>query len=259
MTKDDEIDPTKITIEMLKMIGHSDEEIDKILLEFKERDALVEKYRRSKLHYYEKKIPEYEECLKKAKREEDVQVFLTENLQLALDAFSDGSHPLDIVPKFKLGQDLVTDFVVIGVRSHGKPYHLIFVELESPTGKPFTKNNVYSRELNIAIKQMNEWRHWLKDKFETFCADFPEKLHKEISPTLRDDIRSAIKTYKIVIGRRNSYTEKDRELRGSFFDSTNGSIEIMSYDNIGDFGKRYLEFDAWDLKLPNKKNNLATN
>lgn len=242
MTKSDKSEYYSITEDALRKAGLPDKKINEMILQFKEWNYEADKYRKSKIRYFEEIIPKYEKCLEEASREEDVQAFLTENIQLSLEAFSDGSAPLDIVPKFKLGQDYITDFTLLGVRSFGKPYHVVFVELESPNAQPFTKAGVYSQTLNKAMKQINEWRAWLKDKFETFCADFPNKLNNYNSSSLRDDLRSSVITYKIIIGRRKSYTNKDRALRGAFFDSTHGNVEIMSYDNIGDIARRYLEF-----------------
>ena len=228
--------------ECLKTIGYSKEKINATIMDWKMRDVEAKKYQESKQLYFEEIIPKYIKCLNSAKKEEDVQSFLARNVQLAMEAFCDGARPLDIIPKFKLGQDYVTDFTLLGVRSYGDPYHVVLVELESPNANPYNKIGTYSKILNMAVKQVTDWQNWLKQKNETFCADFPEKLTRYNDPDLRDRIRKAMITYKIVIGRRKDFTEKDRESRGAFFDLNNGRIEIFSYDNIADFGRRYLEY-----------------
>jgi hypothetical protein len=235
--------PPEEIIDVLRKSGYSEGEIIKYKEEWERMDQIVQKYRSSKVCLFEELIPKFKKCLDEATIEEDIQVFLKENPALALEAFSDGSAPLDVIPKFKLGQDLVTDFTVLGVRSFGKPYHVIFVELESPTDEPFTKVGVYSKHLNLAIKQINDWDIWLKNKFETFCADFPEKLPNYKSPNLRDDLRGAFMTYKIVIGRRSDYTDDNRNARSSIFHSTNGRIEIMSFDKILDVAENFVKYE----------------
>jgi len=80
-----------------------------------------------------------------------------------------------------------------------------------------------------------------RNKRETFIADFPEKLTRYNNPKIKDYLRKAIITYKIIIRRRKFYTDGNRESRGAFFDAHNGRIEIFSYDNIADFGRRYTD------------------
>ncbi len=227
--------------EYLKKAGMSDAKIASLKKDLEEKDKKLKEYITSKVSYYKNILPELKSVIENAKKEEDVQAFLTKHLEVALEAFSDGAIPLDIIPKFKLGQDYVTDFAVLGVRSFGKPYHVILVELESPSDNPFNKDGSYSRHLNQAIKQIQDWQYWLRNKFETFCADFSERLKRVNGPTLRNDLRSAFFTFKIVIGRRYMYSDRNRETRSSIFHTTGSGIEIMSFDKIIELVEWYIE------------------
>jgi hypothetical protein len=227
--------------EMIAKQGMNKAKIKKLAEEFKVRDQEAMKYRQSIIAVFEELIPKYERCLNEAKCEEDVQKFLTENPLLAKQAFEDGSMALDIVPKFKLGQDFVTDFVMLGMRSFNSMYHVVMVELESPLDKPFTKDGLFSQHLNKAIQQVQDWSDWLNNKFETFCADFPDKLTRHKGTDLRNALRRAKYTYKIVIGRHRDYTTEDRFRRGSLFLTTQGRIEIMSFDRLLDIAKYYVD------------------
>jgi len=233
----------KIFFDALKKAGFSEEKIMNVKKDFKVRDTQARKYLRSKRHYFEEIFPKYRNCLENATCEEDVQAFLTENPVLAMEVFCDGAMPLDIIPKFKLGQDFITDFTVLGIRSFGSQYHIIMVEIESPLDNPFTKEGIFSQHLNHAIKQVMDWDSWLRNKFETFCADLPEKLTIYKIDNLRDEVRKAFFTYKIVIGRRENYNEANRDTKGAFFHSTHGQIEIMSFDRILDVIEKEINDD----------------
>jgi hypothetical protein len=189
----------------------------------------LEKKRRAK---FARLVPKYSKALFKGRTEEDMQKFLAENPELAMEAFNDGSAQLDLVAKFPLGTEYVTDFVVLGVRSYGIPYHCIFVELESPIENPFTKAGVFSAKLNQAVKQVTEWDHWLRSHFDEFCMSLPRKLSSYQRSDLPVKLRSAFITFKIVIGRRSHLSTKNREYRSSFLHVHQGKIEIMSYDRI---------------------------
>jgi hypothetical protein len=157
---------------------------------------------------------------------------LAENPELPMEAFNDGSVPLDLAAKFPLGTEYVTDFVVLGVRSYGIPYHCVFVELESPIENPFTKSGVFSAKLNQAVKQMTEWDHWLRSHFDEFCMSLLRELSRYQRSDLPVKLRSAYITFKIVIGRRSHLSTKNREYRSSFLHVHQGRIEVMSYDRI---------------------------
>jgi hypothetical protein len=124
--------------------------------------------------------------------------------------------------------------VILGVRSFSIPYHCIFVELESPIAKQFTKSGVCSAKLNQAIRQVTEWQYWLKTHIDEFCLSFPSKLTKYREDQLAINLRSAFFTFKILIGRRSFLTTKNREYVASFFNSHHGGIEITTYDRILD-------------------------
>jgi len=177
-------------------------------------------------------LPMYERALAESRDEEDIHQFLASHRDIALHAFDDGSVGLDIASKFRLGSEFVADFVLLGCRSYGYPLHCVFVELESPRNRAFTKSGLPSAKLNQAIRQITDWQHWLREHSDEFNMSLPRSLKQWHSDTIERDLRSAMMSFKIVIGRRGDMTRKNDEFRSSFYQLHDGRVEIMSYDRI---------------------------
>jgi hypothetical protein len=94
-----------------------------------------------------------------AKKEEEVQKFLQENPKLLIQHLG-GGHGRWVIPKARLGAEHVTDFLIAEKHSFGFEWQA--VELESPLRPMFNKNGDPSQHLNHAIRQITDWRAWLK-------------------------------------------------------------------------------------------------
>ncbi len=104
-------------------------------------------------------IEKLEIAIKSAKREEDVQEILTE-IPLLLIQHLGGGHGRWVLPKKKLGGEYVTDFIIGEKHSFG--FDWVAVELESPKAKMFTVKGDLTKELTHAIRQIQDWRSWIK-------------------------------------------------------------------------------------------------
>ena len=120
-------------------------------------------------------VEEYASALRMFAREEDVHSCLAACPELTIAAFQDGAVGLDMVSKFPLGIAFVTDFIVVGVRSYGIPYHVVLVELESPRARAFNRDGTFSRVLNKAQAQIQEWQHWLRDHHRRVLHESPHE------------------------------------------------------------------------------------
>ena len=181
-------------------------------------------------------LPLYEVALKDSRREEDIHNFLAMHPEICLQAFSDGSAALYMLSKFRLGSAYVADFLVVGYRSFGFPVQCVLVELESPQAKPFTKSGVFSAQLNQAIRQVADWKSWMKEHFSEFAITVANEIgsrYEGADPALDKNLRSAIISFKIVIGRRAQLNRANKEHRATSYEMNRG-VEIMSYDRVGD-------------------------
>jgi hypothetical protein len=104
---------------------------------------------------------EFQRLIDDSLKEEELQVFLKTNPFIL--------HPAaQAIPKQKLGDDFVTDFVVVITNEQGPRF--VFVELEKSSHKLFTKDLSFTSELSHAIKQTRDWEIWL-EKHKAYLRD----------------------------------------------------------------------------------------
>ena len=155
-----------------------------------------------------------------AKREEDIQQFLQMNPQLLIQHLG-GGHGRWVLPKQKLGAEHVTDFVIAEKHSFGFEWQA--VELESPLRPMFNKNGDPSQYLNHAIRQVTDWRAWLKSN--QAYASRP-KADGGLGLT---DIDANVKGL-ILIGRRAAIDPETNARRRQLVQDLN--IDIHSFDYL---------------------------
>lgn len=97
--------------------------------------------------------------LGKAKVEEDLQKFLTEN-KIFLVQHLGGGHGRYVIPKPRLGAELIPDFLIAEMSSIGIEWY--GVELEPPFAEMFTSSGQPSHFVTQAVQQVVEWRAWLE-------------------------------------------------------------------------------------------------
>jgi len=99
------------------------------------------------------------QVLEEAKVEEDLQKFLTEN-SIFLVQHLGGGHGRYVIPKPRLGAELIPDFLIAEMSSIGIEWY--GVELESPFAEMFTSSGQPGHLVTQAIQQVVEWRAWLE-------------------------------------------------------------------------------------------------
>jgi hypothetical protein len=155
----------------------------------------------------EQKVNELKHLLKEEVDEEELQIFFKQNPFLLKPAS-------EAIPKKKLGEDFITDFVILNILDQGPCYTL--VELEKSSHPILTKEGQLSYYVNRAMKQTRDWDIWL----ESNKAYLQNKLHGFESPQ-----------YLIVIGRTNVMTELEKAYLRSYNRDFN-RLQIISYDDI---------------------------
>lgn len=150
---------------------------------------------------------QFESLLNDAEREEELQLFLKENPMVL--------HPTaEVIPKKKLGEDFVTDFVLVTPSDQGPTYTL--VEIEKSSHPIVVKDNSLSSQTNHAIKQTRDWDVWLEQN----KPYIQNKLPGFETPK-----------YMVIIGRGNSLDDTAKAyLRSYNRDWKN--IELLTFDDI---------------------------
>lgn len=158
------------------------------------------------------------QALDKAQVEEDVQRFLTDNKQFLIQHLG-GGHGRYVLPKPKLGKDLVPDYLLAEMDSEGIHWH--GVELESPSTPMFTAKGEPTARLTHAIQQVRDWREWLKHNIDQ--ANRPDSEDGLGLVGIDGNLPATI-----LVGRRKSYPPKFNAYRRQTTQDSN--IAIHSYD-----------------------------
>ncbi len=150
---------------------------------------------------------EFAELLEGANKEEQLQTFLKDN-PLVLDVGA------DVLPKRKLGEDFVTDFVLLSPTDQGPRYTL--VEIERSDVPILTKEGGLSHHATHALKQTREWDVWVQRN----SSYLREKLLGFESPE-----------YLIVIGRSKDLMPEQKALLRSH-NRDLAHTEFRTYDDV---------------------------
>lgn len=149
----------------------------------------------------------FEKLLNDATKEEELQIFLKDHSFIL--------HPsAECIPKKKLGEDFVTDFVLVATTMQGPSY--ILVELERASHPLLTKDLTLSSPVSHAIKQTRDWDVWL----EKNKAYIQNKLPGFETPV-----------YLVVIGRGHQLTEDEKTYLRSYNRDWK-STSLLTYDDI---------------------------
>lgn len=172
--------------------------------------------------------------------EEKVQRYLTSNSDVVLAAFGGQWAVNKCIPKFPLGADYTSDFVVVTGQSFH--YDIALVKLESPFDPPFVKDGKRSQRLNQALEQVNDWFSWIHENEDYFLRSLTKAMQdgygaSQISSLHRNRFRDngryrELISARIVIGRRSMLTEEDNKRRATILDQTSKRIEILPYDRL---------------------------
>ena len=155
----------------------------------------------------EKIANEFEQLIEEGTKEEEVQKFLKEHSFIL-------HQSAERLSKQKLGEDFVTDFVLVATTTQGPTY--ILVELERSSHKILTKDQTLAYPVNKAIKQTREWDVWL----EKNKAYIQNKLPGFETPS-----------YMVVIGRSKDFDDEQKAYMRSYNREWR-NIELLTYDDI---------------------------
>jgi len=162
------------------------------------------------------KIGQFRNLLTGSAREEDLQSFLKENSFFLKPAS-------EVIPKQKLGNDFITDFVLLNILDQGPSY--TFVEIERASHKVLTKDKLLAEPVNMAIKQTRDWDVWL----ERNKAYIQGKLRGFETPQ-----------YLVVIGRSNKMSDEEKAYLRSY-NREYMNISLLTYDDLLKQAEEFLE------------------
>lgn len=153
-------------------------------------------------------IIEFKELLQKAGKEEKLQMFFKNYPEFLYPDY------IKSFPKFKLGDDFVTDYVFLVQKASGPEY--VFIEIERSDKPIFTiKTGQFSHEFTNAKDQLLEWENWLTINHSYIIRKLP-KLYKP--------------QFHLIMGRSNELTREQRNKLKTEFAGTNR--KFSTYDDL---------------------------
>ncbi|MDQ3820454.1 MAG: DUF4263 domain-containing protein [Acidobacteriota bacterium] len=156
-----------------------------------------------------------------------------------------------IKSKFRLADAFIPDFVSFGSGPSAndiRPY-ISFIEIECPTMQLFTKAGDPASGLTHAVRQVQNWKHWVTNNrmyFQQILANIlAEEMSKVRKNWLIDQRLRGLQgeyglpggfkdRYIVIAGRRNTMTVPDRILLAQMNDDLHG-IQIITYDVLLDW------------------------
>lgn len=136
--------------------------------------------------------------------------------------------------EYRLGAEFIADFVTGGFVDNGMYLRLSMIELESPKHKLFTKHGDPTAALNHALRQIRDWRAWIKENRLYFTSRTIKKL--DYPARAADGVKEA---YVVVIGRRSSMSRDDQR---RLADLNDDGTHVMTYDGLLDQYNREAKY-----------------
>lgn len=170
--------------------------------------------------------------------EESVQRFVAQHPQLWRFVTQMEPH---VVPKLKLGEAFVTDFLVFGAALYSQMQTPMatFVELERPTHKLFTRNGDETAELRHGLRQLRDWKYWISDNKQYLRDRLVEQIGLDWQRWSGEGQAAGAppygfaQQYLLVIGRRASMSA-DQRLRLQQLNDHHNDFKVVTYDMLLD-------------------------
>ena len=173
---------------------------------------------------------EFDAALKKESEEEIHKVMAAND-----DVFFPDLHTIS---KYKLADEYITDFISIRPESDymNDPRAMVqLVEIERADYPLFTNGGDPSSRLTHAIRQVQDWKFWIRDNRDYFQRQISKQLRKfQLEKHEHNNSRHGVSEhYIVIIGRRYAMTIEDRMRLAQMNDDLDG-IAVMTYDMLLD-------------------------
>lgn len=141
------------------------------------------------------KCNELRNLVKTSRSEKPIQRFLKNNPSFLTRLLQPAHHGQFCIPQPQLGSQFKPDFLISGMDSAGIWWY--GVELESPMGRMLCSNGDSTRDLNHALRQIEDWRGWIRQNI-----NYAQSVDHGLGLTQIDADLPCI----LVIGRRENET-----------------------------------------------------
>jgi len=192
---------------------------------------------------------EFQSLLDGSIEETPLQSFLERHPNVIVNTFCQGAQYPVVFPKFRLADELIPDFVMIGHRS-GASWDVDLIEIEPAVLNEslFNRKRQPKGRLRTAEGQVAQWQVWIERQREFFVRRAIDKILNEhawdespfFHAATRNDI-SVMFWYRIVIGRRTDFDTWGNRYRTNKLRETRNRVEIVTWDRLLDKARQIEE------------------
>jgi len=194
-----------------------------------------------------KLLDDFKGLLDSCSEEAPLQSFLKRYPEILISTFNQGAQYPTVLPKFKLADELIPDFVMLGRRS-GTQYtswDVYLIEIEpSILDRPlFNKKKQSTNRLREAEGQIIQWQQWMQINSQSiFVLKALRELKKKhawndhaqfYSPSSHM-YQSMLIYYRIIIGRRKDFGDIGDKYRINRWEQSGRRVEIVPWDRLLD-------------------------
>jgi hypothetical protein len=174
----------------------------------------------------------FERIIKTARREEEIQRFLTKNPFILSSQLP---HCHFVIPKFQFGDRYVADFLLLETASSGWTW--VIVELKPANVQLVTQSGHLAERVRVGVDQVKDCRRWLKNNRDHACRS---RSSDGLGLEQIDGVWGWV-----VVGRRSQVSPRFNELRNE--NAKNSRVEILTYDRLLDWFKtREAHWIQWE-------------
>lgn len=182
---------------------------------------------------------EYDDILVNCKDENEVQRYLERHghlLPVNNWILGHQVHYSLIISKFKLGNQYISDFTYLTKCSD--EWYVVFVEIENPKKKIFTKDDYFTSDFNKAYEQIQDWERYLKDSNRRIQILNSLKCLRHPQIMLDDNVTFK---YLLIYGRKED-RDKSKERRNKFLQKKTDNIKVCTFDSIKSVKIKYPDY-----------------
>ena len=175
--------------------------------------------------------------------ESQLQSFLEKHPDILVRCFNQGAYYSTVFPKFRLSDEFIPDFVMIGHRSVWS-WDVDMIEIEPSVNKEGLFNNQrQSKErLRGAEAQIKDWQAWMKKYGDNvFIPRALEKLKEKKAwdkepkfYNLNGPFQWMTVWYRIIIGRRHHFEGWGTTYQSLIWEESGHRKEIVTWDRLLD-------------------------
>ncbi|CAM3130086.1 Shedu anti-phage system protein SduA domain-containing protein [Rariglobus hedericola] len=169
--------------------------------------------------------------------------FLVINPYVLLESLRYIGNPTRIIAQFPLGNDFISDFVVIAPFSGA--FEIKFIEIEPPKSPFFNQNGSLSQRANKALEQVNSWKTYITKNRPQLLRDL-KRYANEKDLIRKHNVDDALTcsagieihhpqialyfTFDIIMSRRSLLDARDLEKKAEF--KNNNDVSLISCDRL---------------------------